>query len=335
MGSPTLSSKRLMLPCFHSGLGNQAIAMASALRFADAINRVLVVPPILPHFAVAFGPALADNEACAQHSLSLIPAILEAYVNVSQQQSHLRWTDLFDLSSSGVRTIPYHSFMNESFHRKFITRCSRQETTAGAQAALDTPERFLTIGSTFNWHFKDAHWQYPAALIWKERVDYWLRRFTMPLPAKGMHLRVCDQLAKRWRLSKSPNSALTQELTDRLAAIFEAAMNHSRDSTVYIASELYPGACEWKVVADIAERLNILCIDSSMLELDDETNVWVRQGHGWIPDFMALTHITSSLEFVFMSPDCLSVESGTDHFRSSFSRMVFQTRRAMPSVLLK
>jgi hypothetical protein len=190
------SQELLMLPCFHSGLGNQAIAMTSALQFANATNRVLVVPPILPHFAVAFGPAQADNEACTQRSLSLMPAILEAYVNVSKQQSHLRWTDLFDLSSSGVQTIPYHSFMNESFHRKFITRCTRQETAAGAQAALDTPERFLTIGSTYHWHFRDTHWQYPAALIWKERVNHWLRRFTIPLPAKGMHLRVCDQLAK-------------------------------------------------------------------------------------------------------------------------------------------
>jgi hypothetical protein len=217
--------------------------------------------------------------------------------------------------------------MNKSFHRKFIARCGRQETAAGAQAALATNERFLTIGSTFNWRFEAAHWYYPATIIWKERVNHWFRRLKLSIPVTGIHLRVCDQLAKRWQRSR--NTGLTRDMTAPVLSTLEAAMNHSRDSTVYIASELYPGACEWNVVADIAKRLNILCIDGSMLKLDDETKVWVRQGHGWIPDFMALTHITSSLEFVFMSPDCLSVESGTDHFRSSFSRMILHTRLAV------
>eukprot|EP00045_Choanoeca_perplexa_P005535 m.46753 g.46753 ORF g.46753 m.46753 type:complete len:370 (+) comp13173_c0_seq2:98-1207(+) len=317
----------LMLPCFHSGLGNQAIAMTSALSFANATNRILVLPPILPHFAVAFGPALNDPEVCARRSLSLIPPILETYVNVSRQRSHLRWTNLFDLSSSGVRTIPYQSFMNHSFHRKFVARCSRQETVEGVRAALETPERFLTVGSTYHWHRPNTHWVYPAAPIWKERVQSWLRRFTLPLPIKGMHLRVCDMLAKRWQRSR--NSALTRQLTSRLAAIFENALNQSQGSTVYIASELYPGACEWNVIADITERLNILCIDGSMLELDDGTKGWVQDGHEWIPDFMVLTHITSSMEFVFMGTDCLSVESGSHHFRSSFSRLILETRAAV------
>eukprot|EP00045_Choanoeca_perplexa_P005537 m.46762 g.46762 ORF g.46762 m.46762 type:complete len:362 (+) comp13173_c0_seq6:98-1183(+) len=317
----------LMLPCFHSGLGNQAIAMTSALSFANATNRILVLPPILPHFAVAFGPALNDPEVCARRSLSLIPPILETYVNVSRQRSHLRWTNLFDLSSSGVRTIPYQSFMNHSFHRKFVARCSRQETVEGVRAALETPERFLTVGSTFNWRFLGDRWVYPAAPIWKDRVKSWLRSFTLPLPIRGMHLRACDPLVRLWQ--RNQKKARSRYKRNQVMATFETMMRSSRGGTMYIASQLYPGACDWDVIAAMARRLDVRCIDGSMLELDAETKQWTDQGHGWIPDFMVLAHATSSLEFVYMSPDCLSVESGSANFKSSFSRLIWKTRAAM------
>ena len=68
---------RLLLFMQHSGLGNQELALRLGLQLALASGRQLVVPPIMPHYMLAFGNYIGMDRttACGQHNRLLLKQV--------------------------------------------------------------------------------------------------------------------------------------------------------------------------------------------------------------------------------------------------------------------
>jgi len=68
---------RLLLFMQHSGLGNQELVLRLGLQLALASGRQLVVPPIMPHYMLAFGNYIGMDRttACGQHNRLLLKQV--------------------------------------------------------------------------------------------------------------------------------------------------------------------------------------------------------------------------------------------------------------------
>ena len=111
-GCNRVRSSKFLLYAAHSGFGNQELSMRKALLVAYALNRTLLLPPLLKQGELAFGPpaercadgaALADLQRRAENT----------YVNnaASSRYEPLMWAYNFsELQQLGIRVVDFASW---------------------------------------------------------------------------------------------------------------------------------------------------------------------------------------------------------------------------------
>eukprot|EP00730_Choanoeca_flexa_P005568 TRINITY_DN11979_c1_g12_i2.p2 TRINITY_DN11979_c1_g12~~TRINITY_DN11979_c1_g12_i2.p2 ORF type:complete len:393 (+),score=22.78 TRINITY_DN11979_c1_g12_i2:3090-4268(+) len=324
--TPNVRNK-LLLPGLHSGLGNQAIGFLSAIKFAQLTNRAFVLPPVLTHFHVAFGPRITDQEQCIKHSLEVFERIQTKYEAIVAVEDHLRWTDIFDLSNIGVPTIDL-KYAQSVQNVSVVAHCGTNPSGDELRRLMPDDKDVIAIASAFYWRFTDAKlaiWPFPLARQWSVMIRYWLSSNLLDQrPIHGFHLRVCDPIAKRWH--RGERTAASEDLArTNISAALQDSLASMAGKSVYFASDLTPGACNWSTLKELSRTLNFTCIDSEQLLLDDLTQAYAAQGHDWLPDFVTLVHAQGELKTVAMSHDCqyaINVKPA-----SSFARLLKATQK--------
>eukprot|EP00730_Choanoeca_flexa_P005580 TRINITY_DN11979_c1_g7_i4.p2 TRINITY_DN11979_c1_g7~~TRINITY_DN11979_c1_g7_i4.p2 ORF type:complete len:352 (+),score=20.67 TRINITY_DN11979_c1_g7_i4:1302-2357(+) len=321
------TKSHLLLPGLHSGLGNQAIGLLSAIEFARLTSRQLVLPPVLSHHQVAFGMHVSDLDGCAKRSNSVFRELDKAFQKTSRVRNHLRWSDLFDLTSINVSTINYSATLHQS-PPVVIAQCGRDPTPELLHELVPERAAYVAIATPFNWRFRSARlgrWAFPLATDWPDRVSQWLSSTSLAeQPYYGLHVRVCDPIALNWH--RGVRSKAKRELANtNITAALRQSLKPIANQAVFVASDLTSEICKWKPVLKLTSKFNVTCVDASDIRLDKATKRFVAQGHDWIPSFMILAQSTDSLRTIAMTHDCAYC---VNQAASSFARLLKRAQRA-------
>eukprot|EP00730_Choanoeca_flexa_P005579 TRINITY_DN11979_c1_g7_i2.p1 TRINITY_DN11979_c1_g7~~TRINITY_DN11979_c1_g7_i2.p1 ORF type:complete len:345 (+),score=17.64 TRINITY_DN11979_c1_g7_i2:103-1137(+) len=317
------SSERLLTPGLHSGLGNQATGLLSAIKFAKLTSRMLVLPPILAHHAVAFGLKGRGGE-CDNHSLDVFHQLEVAYGNAAREKPFLCWSDLFEFSDVEAPTIRYTA--NDISLDAIVAKCGTNPTQEQIQSLIPSDRNHVAIASAFKWSFSDAKlttWSFPLTQDWRHRFQGWQGDKLWP-SYHGMHIRICDPIVKQWRRGFFSKAKRNMKATN-LSATLDVTLSTMANSHVYVASDLKANICAWPMLRKLISKHSITCIDEKQLKLDPLTAQYVSQGHAWLPSFVSLVWSQDYLRTVAMSHDCTRAVAQKG---STFALLLERTQQA-------
>mmetsp|Transcript_7956 Transcript_7956/g.24576 ORF Transcript_7956/g.24576 Transcript_7956/m.24576 type:complete len:375 (-) Transcript_7956:68-1192(-) len=202
-GCPVVRASHFVLSPTHGGFGNQAFGVEKALWVAWALNRTLIVPPLLTH-----GGANAFNAypRCGKEA-SFEAAALRRYGKASAVDG-LRWTGLVDfgrLRETGARVVDYADAKRDIATAKRTTvACGRWDARRLRETVPESS--VVVVGSTLRMDLDELRrdlqrsscgWKLLAAahvLPFKARVRTVARKFveSIPRPFAALHLRSGD-----------------------------------------------------------------------------------------------------------------------------------------------
>ncbi|KAF6000738.1 hypothetical protein F1559_002598 [Cyanidiococcus yangmingshanensis] len=147
---PIFAPTRFLTYAAHSGLANQFMELVSAFDVARVLNRTLVIPPVLPHFAIKAGSC--EQAAPVASASFLRRQNRRIWEQLVHDQKYVSFGDLFDLSGIFDATPPNQCRLVSTASPTGVvsweaTRC----TWAGAveaQTWLTQPER-----NTWHWPY--------------------------------------------------------------------------------------------------------------------------------------------------------------------------------------
>lgn len=137
MACPTRRSSHLLLAPTHNGLGNQYFGIEKGLWLAMALNRTLVLPPLLQHQGHGSFDYFPRCHATSHHTA----AALKAYASLP-----MRWTRLFDFR--GLSVVDFAD-VRPNYTNAFELACSKTRGWRGRKlrAAAGDAKAIIT-GST-------------------------------------------------------------------------------------------------------------------------------------------------------------------------------------------
>lgn len=128
-GCARVRSGRLLLYAAHSGVGNQELSLRRALLLAYALNRTLVLPPLLRQSDLAFGP---PERRCSNNSVLVAQTMgKDDAIGLSPSTSAS--------AGGGVSALPGMATLHEAAERIYLGKLS-----AGARGA-DTYESLMKL----------------------------------------------------------------------------------------------------------------------------------------------------------------------------------------------
>eukprot|EP00045_Choanoeca_perplexa_P013254 m.149393 g.149393 ORF g.149393 m.149393 type:complete len:355 (+) comp16293_c1_seq1:2090-3154(+) len=299
-----------------NGIGNQAIIFQAALAFANATNRNLALPMLLPHGAVRWPWSKSVSEYkpgeladCEERNLHMLDKGMEHYRNRALSPvPSLQWDQVWNLSATresfpNVKMAPLATIwpQQQSLYKSFATCISF--SNASITNIRDSPAPLVAISCPIHYHAAHtvsfAYWRYPLLPQW---------RFANPCSDTLLHFRTCD----KWntRLDEAPaDLRLNWQKT-----ILEVAALHNMK--LYIASEQPGGICQTRLMQELAPVLR--CCDSTML--DDGS---IPQDAPWLPDFGVYVSSTHTAALASHSTCMPGPE-----VQSSFTRLMKATKVA-------